>query len=335
LSMAARNPFLDMLSASSRGGNAGGAGPPPLLPFPMPSQGSFRQPPSAANNPWANLWGDDGARQAGAPGSLGSMPPLPTPRAGGGNPDPLLRAVLEVARQNPDQLLEAMQSNPTFRAMFGENMSPQDVIRLLEMALNPAVLEMMQQFEGLGGTAPGGLPGFPPSPPPGDWSALMSAALRNPAGTSGQAGPSLDFTSLLQGMTGGGGMAASTGANPWAPGASLGQPEPAAAASLPIDPRDRYRRQLQQLAEMGFDSEGPCLIALQAEHGNLNRAVDRLLSSPPAAPAPAPQPASASSPNMNADKPSSAGRGEGGDDDNNNDDGATAPPKDATDKKND
>jgi ubiquilin len=336
LSMAARNPFLDMLSASSRGGNAGGAGPPPLLPFPVPSQGSFRPPPSAASNPWANLGGDDGARQAGAPGSFGSMPPLPTPRAGGGNPDPLLRAVLEVARQNPDQLREAMQSNPTFRAMFGENMSPQDVIRLLEMALNPAVLEMMQQFEGLGGSVPGGIPGFPPSPPPGDWSALMSAALQNPAGTSGQAGPILDFSALLQGMTGGGGMAATSGVNPWASGASLGQPQPAAAAALPINPRDRYRRQLQQLAEMGFDSEAPCLAALQAEHGNLNRAVDRLLSSPPAAPAPAPQPASASSPNMNADEPSSqAAEREVGGDDNIDDNGPPAPPKDATDKKND
>ena len=42
-------------------------------------------------------------------------------------------------------------------------------------------------------------------------------------------------------------------------------------------PADRFRIQLQSLRDMGFDDEQGSLRALQASHGNLNRAVDMML----------------------------------------------------------
>merc|ERR1712137_1449503 len=42
-------------------------------------------------------------------------------------------------------------------------------------------------------------------------------------------------------------------------------------------PADRYRSQLQQLRDMGFDDEQNSLRALVSNGGNLNRAVDNLI----------------------------------------------------------
>ena len=83
--------------------------------------------------------------------------------------------------------------------------------------------------------------------------------------------------------------------NPWMQQPSPPQPNrptPNPHHTPQQHPADRYRPQLQSLRDMGFDNEQQCLQVLQQYHGNLNRAVDVLIMTPPTpvpvAPVPAP-----------------------------------------------
>ena len=137
-------------------------------------------------------------------------------------------------------------------------------------------MEMQRAMQGNNGGAAGGA-GMP------DMSALaaMMGGMPPPPGAGGgnggatgaAAGAPMDFSNLLQQFQ-------QTGFG--APGGSPfgGVPVP------PTNPADRYRNQLQSLYGMGFDDEQANLAALQANHGNLNRAVDQLLMAPPPAAAP-------------------------------------------------
>ncbi len=83
-------------------------------------------------------------------------------------------------------------------------------------------------------------------------------------------GPGLDFSALLSpfpagGSAGGGGGGFGSFAAPAAPASA----EP---------PATRYASQLRQLYDMGFSDEQANLQALIATGGNLNAAVERLLS---------------------------------------------------------
>ena len=84
-------------------------------------------------------------------------------------------------------------------------------------------------------------------------------------GFGGPAAGGLDFSSLL------GGAGAGAGATGF--GAA-----PAAAPVSAEPPATRYASQLRQLYDMGFSDEQANLQALIATGGNLNAAVERLLS---------------------------------------------------------
>merc|ERR1712028_293445 len=95
-------------------------------------------------------------------------------------------------------------------------------------------------------------------------------------------------------------MGAGPGAttNPWMqqpPSPSQNRPTPNPHHTPQQHPADRYRPQLQSLRDMGFDNEQQCLQVLQQYHGNLNRAVDVLIMTPPT-PVPAPVAASTATP---------------------------------------
>jgi ubiquilin len=112
----------------------------------------------------------------------------------------------------------------------------------------------MQMQQGFGG---GGLPLGNPFAPPG----------------AAPASGGLDFSALLlnQGLSGAGGF----GGFPGASGVAAPAPAPAPVQS----PAERYASQLRQLYDMGFSDEQANLQALVATGGNLNAAVERLLSS--------------------------------------------------------
>jgi ubiquilin len=45
-----------------------------------------------------------------------------------------------------------------------------------------------------------------------------------------------------------------------------------------MEPRELYRDQIAQMAEMGFTDEALCIRALQASGGNVQYAIERLFS---------------------------------------------------------
>jgi ubiquilin len=108
--------------------------------------------------------------------------------------------------------------------------------------------QSMEQLQRSGLMPPGAFPGATPQP--------FTPSLAGAAGTSPIAG--LDFSSLL--------AAAGTGGSP-APAPLLGG-----------DPAVRFASQLRQLAEMGFTDQSANIRALTASGGNVNAAVERLLS---------------------------------------------------------
>jgi ubiquilin len=143
-------------------------------------------------------------------------------------------------------------------------------------------------------------------------------------GNSGGGGQGLDFSSLLQQFQSTGLSAAAAGGGGFGSAGGGGGAGGFGSAPAPSAiPADRYRNQLQQLYGMGFDDEQANLTALQAAHGNLNRAVDQLLSAPPPVTSPAPAPA-ASNTDTGAGGTSNSSPGDEDRD-----------PKDAVEKKND
>lgn len=177
-----------------------------------------------------------------------------------------------------------------------------------------AVMQMQQSLQQLSGS--GLMPGVPPmggsAPPP-------------PAG-------GLDFSSLL-GSSGGTPAAAQPMANPFMfpfmPPAAGQQPGNAAStigsASPQQAPGQRFRQQLQNLNDMGFTDRSANIRALTSSHGNVNRAIEILLESPPEMGESSSEPA-----------PAADGEGEATAPSNDDTSGETSSdPKEATEKKND
>lgn len=261
------------------------------------SAGANNSSPFATNNPWAA-----------AGGAHAGMPPQPSPdqlnAAINMMDNPMMQQMMEQAlQQNPEFFRNMMAAqNPMFAQMFQNN--PEAANNMIRTMMNPQVMRsMMQMQQAMGGLA------NPNNAAPAAPGTSANNSMNNPFMPG-----ALDFSSLFQSM-----QNAQIG----------GQQAAAAAATPPQDPADRYRNQLRSLYDMGFDDEQQSLAALQAAHGNLNRAVDMLLagevpasSRTPPAPMPAP-------PSNNADS-----------NNNNNNEGEEAQPpapapKDAEDKKND
>jgi ubiquilin len=146
-------------------------------------------------------------------------------------------------RQTMDQMLQ----NPEFlQSMMAQNPMLQELSQNNPQAAallqNPNYLRTMMQPENLRAmmqlqNSLQGLQQVPGGTPPG----IPGAP------------PPVDFSSLLQ------------------------QLQNTSIAAPHQHPADRFRLQLTSLRDMGFDDEQANLRALQANHGNLNRAVDMLL----------------------------------------------------------
>lgn len=134
-----------------------------------------------------------------------------------------------------------------------------------------AMTQMQQAMQQLGGS---GLFGGMPQPP---------GAASAPSAAAG----GLDFSSLLG--SGAGSTAASTGMPPMNPFMfPFGMPPAGGAqgsqgAAVPGQPApgQRFRVQLQNLQDMGFSDRSANIRALTASNGNVNRAIETLLESPP------------------------------------------------------
>jgi ubiquilin len=169
--------------------------------------------------------------------------------------------------------------------------------------MNPQVMRSMAQLQQAMGGFPSPGTAVPPFHPVAGSAGQQSSPFAAAAtGRTGVDNAGMDFTSLFQSlqntqMTGGAGLSST-----------------ATASVSPQNPAERYRQQLRSLYDMGFDDEQQNLSALQAAHGNLNRAVDMLLAG--------------EVPSSSISAPNAAV--------NNSADNAPAPePKDEQDKKND
>ncbi|KAK9820265.1 hypothetical protein WJX72_008285 [[Myrmecia] bisecta] len=227
-----------------------------------------------ANNPFAALLGGGAAAPAGGlgAGGLGAFGGLGDLGAGGpggvgglGAPDvnammqmmqnPAMQQMMEQLMSQPGVMENLINSNPQLRSMADANPMLRETLRnpeMLRQMLSPQSIQAaaqmqaaMQQLQasGLGGLGAGG------------------PALGAGAGAGGQQMPDLG---ALMGMLGGGGGAGFPG---------LG------AAPAPVaDPEAAFATQLQQLQDMGFFDRASNIRALQATGGDVNAAVERLLT---------------------------------------------------------
>ena len=142
-----------------------------------------------------------------------------------------------------------------------------------------AMMQMQQAMEQLNGSM-SGIAGMPPM---GSGSGGVAPA--PPAG-------GLDFSNLLgssssTGSTGGGMNRGASGANPFMfpfmpPVAGGQQQQQHIGGSTPQPaPGQRFRQQLNSLQDMGFTDRSANIRALTSSHGNVNRAIEILLESPP------------------------------------------------------
>jgi ubiquilin len=243
-----------------------------------------------------------------------AMPPTLGLGGGGGAPTPeQMEQTLQMLEQNPmmQQAMDQLFSNPQMvQTLLGNNPAMQQLRRenpmafdmmmqnpqMLRTMLNPQHLRMMMQMQqamqggGGGGGASTAAPPMSSSSPlmmMNPWG-LSATGGYNPSASSGSAGsggsatPPLDFSNLLSQYQafGLGNAAAATGGGGFGglgiSGAGFGvPPQPTTTSALPAD---RFRHQLQSLYDMGFDDEQANLAALQLHHGNLNRAIDALLT---------------------------------------------------------
>jgi ubiquilin len=270
--------------APNRGIPAPQAHEPVMAPQGIPPTGL----PNANNfNAFANLFRADHPGAAGdgiAPGA-GAMPGFPGGMPGGppGMPNldqnqmmqmlenPMVQNMMESVLSDPAMVETMIASNPQLQAMMQANPEMGTMLRdpaTLRTFLNPGVMRSMMQMRSAIGNAqtPGGTPVNP--------FAGAAAALPEPAGSqradSGSGGvPGTesrvsDMNELFAIMR---------GLNPTATAGAGGplQAEPALTD-------EQLEPQLQQLRDMGFLDRSMCLQALQQARGNVNLAIEHLLS---------------------------------------------------------
>jgi len=254
---------------------------------------------SVGNNPWANS--PMGGSNGGMPG-MNSTPNIEQTLQMLENP--MMNQMMNNLMSNPEMMQNIMNSNPMLRQLRETNpqvaamMSNPDMMRSM---LDPNFLRSMMQMQNNLQSGQGmPMPGFQ-SAPMGN----MNMGNIGAAGNSSNSPAGLDFSSLLNQMQ----------------STSIGARATPGTSSAPIPPEQQFRIQLQSLNDMGFDDNRVNIPALQATHGNVNRAIDLLLTNPPAAQTSAP-------PTTNDHAPGSSDAESGSDVQN------TAE-KDATEKKND
>lgn len=264
------NPSSSEATSSTANSNAGASGtamPNPWSTSSGSSSAATSQSASTntANGPGSSPFSMDPSQLSslvGGMGNGGNNNPL------GGDPQAMLSllenpmvntAMQNMMNENPELIRNMVSAqNPMLAQLFQTN--PEMADQMMRQAMDPrtmrAALEMQQAMggtPGAGGFGVGG--GAPPA-------------------------PGLDFSSIL-----GGGNSGATG-NPWATpftapaGTGTGGSNTWTAPTQNVAPADRYRSQLRSLYDMGFDNEQQCLAVLEMFGGNLNRAVDHLLTTP-------------------------------------------------------
>lgn len=176
----------------------------------------------------------------------------------------MMNMMTQTLRSNPtlfrQMMMQQVAHDPVATAMF-QNMPDEQFIQMFTSMMNPTtmnrILQMEQQMQGLNVHNNNS-----------NTNAMNNPFLFNPWMVPNNNNNGLDFSSLL-GNVGGGGMG---GGSPW----SNNNANVAINSTTP--PGELYRIQLRSLYDMGFDDEIRNVAALQMTNGNVNNAVDMLLS---------------------------------------------------------
>ncbi|KAL4423598.1 hypothetical protein ABPG77_004638 [Micractinium sp. CCAP 211/92] len=286
----AENPFAELFQPAGSGGAGSAAQQPAGAPNEAPLP-----------NPWAAVGGGASAGGAAGGGSaaglgglsglggMGGMPGLDPAQMQQLMSDPGMQEAMQAMMADPamQQLMQQQMSamlatpegqaqmqamleqNPMYQSAVAANpqladqmramlTDPQRLRAMMDPRAQHAMQQMMQAMQELQST--GLFPEMPMGlgPLPGGGASGGAGA----GGGAGAPGAGLDFGALM-GMLGGG--AGGMG--------GFGAPPP------PANPEQAYAAQLQQLQDMGFYDRDANLRALVASGGNVNVAVERLLSS--------------------------------------------------------
>jgi len=224
--------------------------------------------PSQNANPFAsmNAWGGAG-QNARMPGSTAAPNPFSMPnlnqQGSGGVPgmnieqtismleNPLVNTMMQQMMSDPQTMQTMLNNNPLLQQMRQSNpataammSNPETLRAMMDPANLRSMLQMQNSFQQLGNNVPGFQSMMPGESVPGS----------NPS-----AQPNLDFSSLLNQFQ-----------------------NTSVSTSVPSQqrpPAERFNQQLTALNDMGFCDRDANIQALSATHGNINRAVERLLSS--------------------------------------------------------
>ncbi|EQC32825.1 hypothetical protein SDRG_09363 [Saprolegnia diclina VS20] len=244
-----------LMNAASSGASMQGSA------FPMPGAvgGTTPTPPAAttASTTPANPWGTPSTTTVPATGMspFGANPWGASPFGAGANPlgtggfdpamlnDPMVRGMMEQLSNNPEMMRSMMEMNPQLQALDPavreQLLNPETLRTMMNPANLQAIMQMQAAMQQLQGTGMLGNLGAPPA---------GADAAANPFGA-----PNPFLNNPFSGGFG-------------APAAPAGNPE------------ELYASQLTQLVDMGFTNRDQNLRALQATFGNVNAAVDRILS---------------------------------------------------------
>ncbi|KAJ2757270.1 hypothetical protein GGI19_000204 [Coemansia pectinata] len=211
----------------------------------------------------------DMASMFGGGGMGGGMPQMSPEMMDQMYSNPMVQQMMAQLSSNPDLLRSMIESNP----MIQQQLTPQ----MREMLANPEFLRMATNPDVMRATA------------------QMQAAMRGMQGGGAGFGAGAGA-----GFGAGAGAGAAGGLyNPWAQGAGanaassppsmpafnpfagmMGQPPAAAAAANQAPPEERFQQQLQQLNDMGFWNAAQNIRALSITGGNVEAAIEYLLSNP-------------------------------------------------------
>jgi len=183
--------------------------------------------------------------------------------------NPTIRSMMESTLSNPALFNQMMQSNPMMQQMMQQNPAAATMMsdpNFMRSMLNPDNLRAMSQLQqAINPNGNAMFPGLPASGNANPWGgqtvgSSTTSSTNNSSGVTGNSG--LDFSSLWN-----------------------NNPNPATGTSAPFpnlfgvsSANTNYDSQIDQMIEMGFTDREANRRALEACGGNINRAVEWLLS---------------------------------------------------------
>jgi ubiquilin len=277
------NPWAPNRVAAANAGGTGAARAPEVAHggAPMDDRNAFsrlfhNQPAGVGGQGAAPGMGGMGGYPGALPDGVAGMPNMDPDQMMQMLENPMMQNMMESVLSDPTMVETMIASNPQLQEMMRANPEMGTMLRdpaTLRTFLNPGVMRAMMQMRSAIGHAqtPGGNPqanpyagiGATPAGPGGV--ARAGAALGTaPNAVPGMGGPSPDLSQLFAIMRG-------MNANDATGNPAQVQPEPELT-------QEQLEPQLTQLRDMGFLDSTMCLQALRQARGNVNLAIEHLLS---------------------------------------------------------